>query len=153
VLIALVFAVALVQIMVQSGHNAKGIDSMVMTMANYTAEVAGGSWPFFAGLVGVLGAFVSGSNTVSDMLFAAFQHGTASQLGISTLVILGLQAVGGAVGNMICVNNVVAASSTVGIIGKEGALIRRNLIPVGIYIGAAGILGMIAVYVLKLNLI
>lgn len=153
VLVALVFAVALVQVMVQSGNNAKGIDSMVMTMANFTANVAGGSWPLFSGVVGVLGAFVSGSNTVSDMLFAAFQHGTASQLEISTLIILGLQAVGGAVGNMICVNNVVAASSTVGIVGKEGKLIRRNLIPVGIYIGLAGILGMIAVYVLKLNLI
>jgi lactate permease len=152
VFIALFFAVALVQVMVQSGHNAKGLDSMVMTMAHFTANITGGTWPAFSGLVGVLGAFVSGSNTVSDMLFAAFQHGTAMDLGISTLVILGLQAVGGAVGNMICVNNVVAACSTVGIVGKEGTLIRRNLIPVAVYIGLAGILGLIAVYGLNLNL-
>lgn len=152
VLIALVFAVALVQVMVQSAHNNAGNASMIMVMAKYTADIAGGSWPMFAGIVGALGAFVSGSNTVSDMLFAAFQYGTASQLGISTLVILGLQGVGGAVGNMICVNNVVAASSTVGIVGKEGVLIRRNLIPLFIYIGLAGLLGMIAIYVLDLNL-
>jgi len=151
--ISLVFAVALVQVMVQSGHNALGLESMVMSMATAVANLAGGSWPMFAGVVGVLGAFVSGSNTVSDMLFGLFQFGTAAKLGLPTLVILGLQAVGGAVGNMICVNNVVAACSTVGIVGKEGVLIKRNLIPVVIYIGLAGILGILAVYVFNLNLI
>jgi lactate permease len=153
VLFVLIFAVAMVQVMVQSGHNDLGNSSMVMAMAKFTAVVTGSFWPMIAGIVGALGAFVSGSNTVSDMLFAAFQYDTASQLGISKTVILGLQAVGGAVGNMICVNNVVAASSTVGIIGREGVLIRRNLIPAAIYIVFAGFLGMVAIYGLNLNLI
>lgn len=151
--IALLFAVALVQVMVQSGHNAYGIESMVMVMATAVANLSGMLWPLFSPIVGVLGAFVSGSNTVSDMLFGLFQFGTALKLSLPTLVILGLQAVGGAVGNMICVNNVVAACSTVGTIGKEGNLIRLNLIPATIYTIAAGILGLLVVYVFQINII
>jgi len=151
--IALLFAVALVQVMVQSGHNAYGIESMVMVMATAVANLSGMLWPLFSPIVGVLGAFVSGSNTVSDMLFGLFQFGTALKLSLPTLVILGLQAVGGAVGNMICVNNVVAACSTVGTVGKEGNLIRLNLIPVTIYTIAAGILGLLVVYVFQISII
>jgi lactate permease len=151
--IALLFAVALVQVMVQSGHNAYGIESMVMVMATAVANLSGMLWPFFSPIVGVLGAFVSGSNTVSDMLFGLFQFGTALKLSLPTLVILGLQAVGGAVGNMICVNNVVAACSTVGTVGKEGNLIRLNLIPATIYTIAAGILGLLVVYVFQISII
>lgn len=151
VFIALVPAVAMVQVMVQSSHNAFGYQSMVMTLADFAANVAGGVWPFVAPFVGVLGAFVSGSNTVSDMLFGGFQYGTALKLGIPTLVIMGLQDVGGAIGNMICVNNVVAASSTVGLLGKEGIIIKRNLLPMFIYATIAGTLAMIAINVLGVD--
>jgi lactate permease len=48
---------------------------------------------------------------------------------MSTLLIVALQVIGGAVGNMVCVNNVVAACATVGTPGVEGKIIRRNAIP------------------------
>jgi len=53
-----------------------------------------------------------------------------------------LQAVGGAAGNMVCVHNVVAAAATVGIIGQEGSIIRKTMIPTIYYLIAAGILGL-----------
>jgi lactate permease len=57
-----------------------------------------------------------------------------------------LQNIGGAMGNMICVHNVIAACATVGLVGVEGLLIRRNLLPMAIVGGIVGIVGLILVY-------
>ena len=64
------------------------------------------------------------------------------------MVILGLQALGGAAGNMITVHNVVAASATVGLVGREGLLIRRTILPMTYYVVSAGLLGLLSCYVL-----
>jgi len=63
--------------------------------------------------------------------------------GLPEALVLGLQAVGGAAGNMITVHNVVAASATVGLVGEEGSLIRLTLLPMVIYLTIAGLLGML----------
>ena len=42
---------------------------------------------------------------------------------------MALQMAGGAIGNMICIHNVVAVSSTAGAIGKEGKIISTNILP------------------------
>jgi len=89
---------------------------------------------------------VAGSNTISNMTFSLFQFEVALRIGLSPLWIVALQAVGGAAGNMICVHNVVAASATVGLFGREGALIRKTLIPTAYYLVAAGVLGSIFVF-------
>jgi len=131
--IALVFGVAMVQLMLNSGVNAGGLDSMMTAMAKAAAGIAGAAFPFFSPFIGVLGAFISGSNTVSNILFASFQFETATILGMPQILIVTLQVIGGATGNMICVNNVVAACATVGAIGVEGKIIRRNFLPCVIY--------------------
>ena len=110
--------------------------------------MAGATWPMFASFVGALGAFITGSNTVSDLLFAEFQYATATQLAIPRQIIVSLQAVGGAMGNMVCIHNIVAASATVGLAGLEGMLIRRNALPMLLYGLVAGSLGLVFVYVL-----
>ncbi len=76
------------------------------------------------------------------MTFSLFQFDVALRTGLSPTLIVALQAVGGAAGNMICVHNVVAASATVGLLGQEGAIIRRTLIPTIYYLLAAGAIGM-----------
>ncbi|RYD02078.1 hypothetical protein N752_26880 [Desulforamulus aquiferis] len=131
--IALFAGVALVQLMLNSGVNAGGLDSMMTAMAKATASMAGDAYPFVAPFIGVLGAFISGSNTVSNILFSSFQFETARILAMPEILIVALQVIGGAVGNMICVNNVVAVCATVGTIGVEGKIIRRNAIPCFIY--------------------
>jgi lactate permease len=146
--IALFFAVALVEIFKQSAKNAIGMPSMPLSMAQTAAALTGNTWPMFASFVGALGAFITGSNTVSDLLFAEFQYATASQLGISHQIVVALQAVGGAMGNMVCIHNIVAASATVGLAGMEGLLIRRNALPLLVYGLIAGSLGSVFVYVL-----
>ena len=104
--------------------------SMVYVMAEALAGTFRQAYIAVAPLIGVLGAFMSGSNTVSNMLFASLQYEIAVSLGtFSPIVILALQNIGGAAGNMICVNNVVAVCATTGVSGCEGRIIRVNLIP------------------------
>ncbi len=140
---ALGFAVPMVRIFINSGYNLSGLESMPMVLARGTADLAQGAWPFFAPLIGALGAFIAGSNTISNMMFSFFQHQVAAEIGISGAFTVALQAVGGAAGNMICVHNVVAACATVGLLGVEGLLIRRMLIPLSYYLLAAGLIGLI----------
>ncbi|WP_049997226.1 L-lactate permease [Halococcus sediminicola] len=145
--VALLFAVATVQIMLQSGA-ATGADSMLIVLSDTTANVAGGVYPFFAPLVGAFGAFLAGSNTVSDILFGTFQYGVATEIGTPRTLMLGAQAVGGAIGNLIAVHNVVAALAVVGLVGEEGRVIRLELIPLAYYAAFSGLLALLFSYVL-----
>jgi len=81
-------------------------------------------------------------------MFAAFQAGVADRLAISGLMIVSLQAVGAAAGNMIAIHNVVAASATVGLLGREGATLRKTILPTLYYLAVIGVLGLLAIYVL-----
>ena len=146
--IALVFAIAMVQVMLNSGNNDSGNVGMMIALSRSAADLFQGVWPIFAPFIGILGAFMSGSNTTSNVLFSGFQFGVADQIGMSRLVIVGLQVVGGAAGNMICVHNVVAACTTVGVLGKEGRVIRTNIIPCVIYALVAGIFAYVAMALL-----
>jgi lactate permease len=141
--LALLFAVGLVRIFIDSGLNQSGLESMPLFLAGRLATAVGDAWPAFAPWVGAMGAFVAGSNTVSDLMFALFQFGVAAAAGLPVVLVLGLQAVGGAAGNMITVHNVVAASATVGLVGEEGSLIRLTLLPMIVYLTIAGLLGML----------
>lgn len=140
---ALIFAVPMINIFINTKTDE--LASMPLVLAEGVSHIAGSSWPIVAPLIGALGAFIAGSNTFSNMMFSLFQFGTAESIGLSAsgaAVVVALQAVGGAAGNMICVHNVVAASATVGLVGQEGSLIRKALIPMTYYILAAGMLGM-----------
>ena len=131
--VALFFGVAMVQVMLRSAENPLGISGMMRVMAEAAAAVSGRAFLLISPFVGVLGSFMTGSNTVSNILFTSFQYDTALLLAFPPLFMVVLQVVGGAIGNMICVNNIVAVSATVGLEGVEGLIIRRNIIPVLIY--------------------
>jgi len=140
---ALIFAVPMVQVFINSAS--ASYDSMPIVLAEGVSAITGSFWPFFAPIIGALGAFIAGSNTISNMMFSLFQFSTATQIGLDHMgaaIVVSLQAVGGAAGNMICVHNVVAAAATVGLLGREGDLIRLALIPMTYYVLAAGALGM-----------
>ena len=140
---ALLLAVPMVQVFINSGS--EGVASMPIMLAQGMAAATGEAWPLFAPIVGALGAFIAGSNTVSNMMFSLFQFSTAQGIGLDLAgitTVVALQAVGGAAGNMICVHNVVAASATVGLTDREGDLIRKTLITMAYYVVQAGLLGM-----------
>lgn len=141
--IALVFAVALVSIFRGSGVNPDGLPSMPLAMAKTVAAFAGNAWPMLSAFVGGLGAFITGSNTVSDLLFAEFQWDTAKALSMPTQLIVAAQAVGGAMGNMVCVHNIVAVCAVVGLTGKEGMVLKKTFWPFMLY---GVIVGAISTY-------
>jgi lactate permease len=147
----LMFTIPLVRILINSGVNGSDLASMPVVMADWVAASVGDIYPLFSPMVGALGAFIAGSNTVSNMMLSQFQFGVASTLGLSTAFMVALQAVGAAAGNMIAIHNVVAASATVGLLGQEGETLRRTVIPTIYYCLFAGILGLIGMYTLGLT--
>ncbi len=132
VTVALVAMLSLARIMVHSG--------MTEALAEAAAGAAGGAWPLFAPMVGVLGTFVTGSATASNVLFTDLQVATAEALDLPLLPMQGAQGYGAAVGNIICPHNIVAAGATVGLTGGEGDVMRRTLLPPVLYALAGGAL-------------
>ncbi|MFZ7127256.1 MAG: L-lactate permease [Desulfobacterales bacterium] len=142
----LIFTIPMVRVYINSGVNAGGYASMPLAMAQWVAANVGQVWPFFAPFIGGLGAFIAGSNTVSNLMFSLFQNGVAQNLLIPGSLVVSLQAVGAAAGNMFCIHNVVAASATVGLLGQEGITLRRTIIPTVYYCCLVGVIGLIAIY-------
>ena len=128
--VALIFAVPMVRVFIQSraAYNNSGLESMPLLLAETAAALVGGAWPLVAPWIGAMGAFVAGSNTISNLMFSLFQFSTAQRIEVLPTLIVAAQAVGGAASNMVTVHNVVAASATVGLMGREGSLIRKTII-------------------------
>ncbi|MCK0106569.1 MAG: L-lactate permease [Marinobacter sp.] len=144
----LLFTIPMVRIMINSGVNLADLPSMPLAMATWVADSVGGIYPFLAPTVGALGAFLAGSNTVSNMMFSQFQFGVAQGLGLSTALMVAVQAVGAAAGNMIAIHNVVAASATVGLLGREGQTLRKTIRPTIYYLVMTGVVALVAAYAL-----
>ncbi len=139
--VALIFTVPMVQVFINSTGGTAGFEKMPIALADGVASMAGGAWPIFAPFIGGFGAFVAGSNTVSNMMFSLFQFGVGERIGADPTWVVALQAVGGASGNIICVHNVVAASAVVGLVGREGLVIRKTLPAFVYYALVPGCLG------------
>ncbi len=153
--IAIIAGLALVQILRYSGSNdfeSTDMKSMIFYMAQSLSKVGKGFYVVLSPIIGILGAFVSGSNTVSNTLFTNLQFSSAENLGLSTVMIVAMQIIGGAIGNMICVNNAVATCATLGTNGKEGKIIRINVIPTLIYATLLIIIFVFAIFVFKISL-
>ena len=147
----LMFTIPMVRILINSGVNGNELASMPIAMAEFVSSKVGQIYPSFSASIGALGAFIAGSNTVSNMMLSQFQYSTAVSLGITGSILVALQAVGAAAGNMIAIHNVVAASATVGMLGKEGYVLRNTILPTVFYVALTGIIGMIMIYMLGIT--
>ncbi len=140
--LALVGALIMVKLMLVGGDG-----SMVKIIGKSFAEATGQYWTVFASYLGAIGSFFSGSNTVSNLTFGSVQLSTAEMTGLSTALILALQSVGGAMGNMVCINNIVAVSSVLNIDNQEGTIIKKTIVPMVVY----GIIAaLVALFVIPL---
>ncbi len=144
----LIVAVSMAQIMIQSGTNFSGQSSMIHTLSTVVASAAGNALPMVTPWIGVLGAFMTGSNTSSNILFSTLQYQAAEELGLSRTIIVALQSTSGGIGNLISVLNVAAIAGVTGISGREGDVIRKTVVPLLIYGLGAGLLGLLLVHVL-----
>ena len=139
--IALGVTLIMVQVFTNSGLNQANLPSMPMYIAKFIATYLAGVWVIMAPFLGQLGAFVTGSTTVSTLTFAQIQADIAANASLKPTIILAAQLVGAAAGNMVCVHNIVAVSSVVGLSGQEGAILRKTLLPglgYALLIGVAG---------------
>jgi len=141
--IALLFAFAFVQLLIISSNNSSGLPGIPALLAESISSVANKAYIFISPFIGAFGAFISGSNTVSNLLFGLLQSETARALGISIALILSLQVAGGAAGNMIAVHNVIAANSVVDLKNSEGKVIRKTILVAIIYCIILGIVGFV----------
>lgn len=147
----LVFTVPMVRIYINSGINPSDLPGMPIVMAEWVAVNVGAIYPLFAPSIGALGAFIAGSNTVSNLMFSFFQFGVAERMSMPPTLMIALQAVGAAAGNMIAIHNIVAASATVGFLNKEGLILRKTIFPTIYYVTAVGLLGLFAMHFLGIQ--
>jgi lactate permease len=88
---------------------------------------------------------------VSNLMLSQFQFNAAQLLGVSGAMMVALQSVGAAAGNMIAIHNVVAASATVGLLGREGITLRKTILPTLYYLAMAGAIALFAMYVMAIG--
>ncbi|MFC1997689.1 L-lactate permease, partial [Chloroflexota bacterium] len=120
---------------------------MTETLAQGLADATGRLFPAVSPWIGALGAFMTGSNTNSNVVFSALQMRTAELLGYSVAIILAAQTAGAAVGSVIAPTKVVVGASTGGLAGREGEIMRKMLVYTGLLVGLMSILAVIGVLV------
>ena len=135
--IALVGALIMVKFMMIGCES-----SPIMTTGQAFSDIMGANWQWVASYLGALGAFFSGSATVSNLTFGGIQQTIAHTAGLPEATILALQSVGAAMGNMVCINNIIAVSTILGIANQEGFIIKRTVVPMmlyGVIVGLASV--------------
>jgi lactate permease len=128
VALALLAMLALSRVMVHAG--------LIGALAD-AAAATGALWPLLAPFIGVLGTFVTGSATASNILFTEFQTSVAESLGHHAIPLAAAQGFGSAVGNIVAPHNIIAGAATVGLVGREGEILSKTLL----LCAAAGLAG------------
>ncbi|WP_175550336.1 L-lactate permease, partial [Palleronia salina] len=129
--VALLVMLALSRLMVHA--------DMIASLAAAAAGV-GQAWPLLAPYVGVLGTFITGSATSSNILFTEFQVSTAHSVDVPPAILVAAHGFGLAIGNIVAPHNIIAGSATVGLIGREGEALASTLRPCLIYAAIGGLL-------------
>jgi lactate permease len=142
VVIPLLAILILVQIVQYSKTNTLGLPGMPQLIAQ-SIKLPTLLYILISPLIGGFGAFIAGSNTVSNLLFGQIQYTTAMQLSIKPSLILSLQTAGGALGNMVAIHNIIAASAVLGIYNQEAKILKITALPAIILCLLAGVIGII----------
>lgn len=131
---------AMVQIMINTGNNSSGLVSAISLI---TRSFETSLLPFFAPFIGAFGAFMTGSVTVSNIMFGHLFNVASINLGLNTSVILALGVVGAAAGNMIALADILTAEAVTGIKNGEVSVLKGVIIPCLVYLSLLGIIGLI----------
>jgi lactate permease len=119
---------------------------MTFVLAEGLSKVAGPLYPLVAPFIGLLGAFMTGSNTNSNVVFAPLQQQAAELLLISVPIILAAQTTGGSLGSMLAPAKLIVGCSTAGLAGQEGEVLKKTLWPGLIIAGVVGLLALLAIH-------
>jgi lactate permease len=112
---------------------------MTLALAQGVSQIAGAAFPLASPFIGALGAFMTGSNVNSNVIFTSLQQTTAQLLRLNPVVILAAQTTGGAVGGAFAPAKVILVCSTVGLTGQEGKALKAILIYGLLILAAVGV--------------
>ncbi len=114
---------------------------MTLLLAQALGALTGPAFPIVSPLVGMLGAFATGSNNNSNVLFGSLQQNAAVLLGLDPRILVAAQTTGGSLGSMLAPAKIIVGFSTVGVKGRDGEAMRIT-VPYGLVVGLA--LGVMA---------
>ena len=100
---------------------------MTALLGSAIAKGTGTLFPIFSPYIGVLGAFMTGSNTNSNAMFGALQRETAVVLGIGRVTIAATQSIGGSLGSSVAMSKVMAGTAVVGLGGREREVLMKTI--------------------------
>ncbi len=131
---------AMVQIMINTGNNGSGLLSAISLITKGFET----NWlPFFTPFIGAFGAFMTGSVTVSNIMFGHLFNIASNNLSLNTSIILSLGVVGAAAGNMIALADILTAEAVTGVKNGEVKVLKGVIIPCLIYLTILGIIGIL----------
>ena len=142
--ITLFFLISMALVMMDSG--------MTTRPANTVAEVTGNVYPLVAPFFGILGSFITGSNTNSNVIFGKFQATVAENLMVSPYIMAGLQSIAGSVGVSLGPTTILMAASASGLSGDEASIYSKVLKPVFLTALVLGIVNFLLLFVVRLNI-
>ncbi len=120
---------------------------MTEALAKGLAALTGRLFPLIAPWIGALGAFMTGSNTNSNVVFALLQARTAQLLGYTAAIILAGQTAGAGLASVIAPAKVVVGTSTADHTGREGEVMRAMLPYIVILVVLTSLLTMAGIWI------
>ena len=131
---------AIVQIMILSGNNFSGLPAAITLIAKgFETSLL----PFFAPFIGAFGSFMTGSATISNIMFGNFFNTASLDLGFNSQIILSLGVVGAAAGNMIALSDILSAEAVTEVKNSEIHILKGVILPCLTYLIILGIIGVI----------
>ena len=100
----------------------------INTVTTNIANSTGILFPIISPYIGVLGTFMTGSNTSSNVMFGALQLETANALGIGGTTIASVQSIGGSLGSAISPIKVLVGTTIVGLSGRENEVFKQTIL-------------------------
>ncbi len=140
--LVIAFMSAIVQIMLNAGQNLTGLSSPIVLIAQ-TFETL--FLPFWAPFIGAFGAFITGSATVSNIMFGNFLALAAKALNMVSGKILALTLVGAAAGNMVALADILSGEAVVGLKNEERRILKGVIVPCLVYLLLAGLIGILII--------
>ncbi|MDO9551199.1 L-lactate permease [Rhodonellum sp.] len=119
-------SLAITQLMLNSGSDL--MPSMIDAIAAEFIK-SGQAYPLISPMIGILGTFISGSTTVSNIIFGSVQNSSALSLGLNPEIVLSMQLMGASLGNAVCLFNIIAAAAVAGE-NDYASILKKSLLPV-----------------------
>ena len=139
-------SLCITQLMLSSGSE---MPSMIDTMSILFAKT-GSAYPLISPFIGVMGTFITGSTTVSNLIFGSVQYNTAESLSLSSEIILAMQLNGASLGNAICLFNIISAAAVAGV-HQYTKILSKNIAPVLLATFVISVIGMIIINLIKIS--